>query len=113
MPRDEAIVLDIVGACRLIVEFRGALTRPAFLKDMKTQSAVLHQLLIVGEAAKRLSDSFRSAHSDVPWRLITGMRDRLIHVYDHVDLKEVWKTATVDVPALLLRLEPLVPPQRG
>ena len=111
MRRDEAVVLDIVEACRLIIEFRGSLNRAAFLKDLKTQSAVVHQLLIIGEAAKRLSDGFRSAHSDVPWRQVTGMRDRLIHMYDHVDLKEVWKTVTADIPVLLLRLEPLVPPR--
>ena len=64
----------------------------AFLADLKTQSAVLHQLLILGEAAKRLSQLFRDAHAHIPWPLITGMRDKLIHHYDVVDLGVVWET---------------------
>lgn len=88
---DQASVLDLVRAARLVVEFRGTLDKPAFLSDLKTQSAILHQLLIVGEAAKRLSDAFRAAHPTIPWKLMAGMRDKLIHAYDEVDLEEVWK----------------------
>jgi len=107
MPRDEATVLDIVLACRHIVQFRGLLDRAAFLADAKSVSAVLHKILVIGEAAKRLGDGFRHAHPTVPWRRITGMRDHLIHGYDKVDLNEVWKAVDSDVPALLAYLEPL------
>lgn len=58
---------------------------------------------------KRLSLEFRNENPDIPWKLIAGMRDHLIHAYDTVDLEEVWRTATVDIPALLSVLEPLVP----
>ena len=67
--------------------------------------------MVIGEAVKRLSPEFRQAHMDIPWSAIAGMRDHLIHGYDIVDMEEVWKTATVDVPDLLTALEPLVPPQ--
>lgn len=59
MSRDRATLLDILKAARLTVEFREGLEKRAFLADPKTQSAVLHQLLILGEAAKRLSAEFR------------------------------------------------------
>ncbi len=65
--------------------------------------------MLLGEAAKRLSETFRSAHPEIPWRLAAGMRDRLIHHYDDVDLVEVWKTVRRDVPELIAALEPLVP----
>jgi uncharacterized protein with HEPN domain len=55
----------------------------------KTQSAVLHQLLVIGEAVKRLSQDFRRDHPEIPFALIAGMRDKLIHEYDDVDLEEV------------------------
>jgi uncharacterized protein with HEPN domain len=54
-------------------------------------SAVLHQLLIIGEAVKRISPEFRVAHPEVPWKLIAGTRDKLIHFYEGVDLEEVWE----------------------
>ena len=50
MPRDDAHVLDILKAARLAIEFKGSADKAAFLADSKTQSAVLHQLLVVGEA---------------------------------------------------------------
>jgi len=109
MWRDDATLLDILRAARLALEFRGGLEKAAFLTDLKTQAAVLHELLVLGEAAKRLSAAFREEHPDVPWRAIAGMRDRLLHGYDDVDLDLVWKTVDEDLPALVTRLEALAP----
>ncbi|MEX2138381.1 MAG: DUF86 domain-containing protein [Pirellulales bacterium] len=104
MSRDDATIGDIVKCCDLIGQFIAGQDRDAFLADVKTQSAVLHQLLIIGEAAKRLSQDFRDQRSAIPWRKIAGMRDKLIHGYDAVDLEEVWKTAVTDVPILAAAL---------
>jgi len=71
---------------------------------------VLHQLLVVGEAVKRLSPEFRAAHPEVPWRLIAGTRDKLIQFYEGVDLEEVWKMASAELPQLIRQVEPLTPP---
>ena len=109
MLRDSATLLDILKAARLAVEFREEMDKRAFLNDPKTQSAILHQLLVLGEAAKRLSQEFRERHQKIPWKKITGMRDKLIHEYDNVDLDEVWKTARLDMPRLIKLLEPLAP----
>lgn len=70
---------------------------------------MLHELLVIGEAAKRLSPEFRREHPQVPWKSVAGMRDQLIHAYDAVDLEEVWKTLNCDIPQLLAFLEPLLP----
>jgi len=86
MPRDDATLLDILRAARLAVVFIGGLDQSTFLNDLKTQSAVLHQLLVLGEAVKRLSEEFRTSHPAIPWRMVAGMRDKLIHAYDAVDL---------------------------
>ena len=112
MPRDEAHALDILKAARLAMEFKGTADKAAFLADAKTQSAVLHQLLVVGEAVKRLSPEFRAAHPEVPWKLIAGTRDKLIHFYEGVDLEEVWKMVTSDLPQLIQLIEPLAPDTR-
>jgi len=109
MSRDQASLLDIAEACRLIGEFIHGMDIDAFLLDHKTQSAVLHQILVLGEAAKRISPTFREEHPEIPWRKMTGMRDVVIHVYDRVDLEEVWRTATQAVPELLEQIRPFVP----
>ena len=109
MPRDDAHLLDILKAARLAIEFKGPTEKEDFLEDAKTQSAVLHQLLIVGEAVKRISPDFRAAHPEVPWKLIAGTRDKLIHFYEGVDLEEVWKMVTSDLAELIQLIEPLAP----
>lgn len=109
MPRDDAALLDIARAARLAVGFIRGMDQATFLEDAKTQSAVLHQLSILGEAVKRLSPEFRASHPEIPWSTIAGMRDRLIHKYNAVNLGEVWRTMQRDVPELLRHLEPLLP----
>jgi uncharacterized protein with HEPN domain len=101
MPRDEAALVDIARAARLVIEFKHGMDKEAFLGDHKTQSAILHHLMVMGEAVRRLSQDFRTRHPEIPWALIPGMRDKLIHGYAIVDLDEVWKTADADVPELL------------
>jgi len=109
LPRDDAHLLDILKAARLAFEFKGPADKAEFLGDAKTQSAVLHQLLIIGEAVKRISPEFRAAHPEVPWKPIAGTRDKLIHFYEGVDLEEVWKMLSADLPELIRLIEPLAP----
>jgi uncharacterized protein with HEPN domain len=109
MSRDEATLLDLLAAAERVIAFRGDLDRDGFFADLKTQAAVLHQLLLLGEGAKRLSAEFRAQHAEIPWRSIAGMRDHLVHKYDDVDPDEVWATVTRDVPALVEALRKLVP----
>lgn len=109
MSQDEIILLDIIRAIRLAVEFTEDMDKDSFLGDIKTQSAVLHQLMVMGEAVKRLTMDYRNQHSQIPWKLMAGMRDKLIHGYDIVDLEEVWRTVEVDVPQVLPLLETLLP----
>ena len=103
--RDQATVLDILNAAHLAIEFLGGVDEGAFYDDPKTQSSVIHQILIIGEAVKRLSAAFRELHPGVPWQAMAGMRDQLIHAYHEVDLSEVWKTATFDLPVLVQQME--------
>jgi uncharacterized protein with HEPN domain len=79
-----------------------------FLADEKTCLAVSHALQIVGEAAKKLPPELRERYPDLPWRDITGMRDKLVHDYRKVDLRIVWETVTEEAPALEAEIRSLL-----
>jgi uncharacterized protein with HEPN domain len=63
---------------------------------------------IVGEAASRVSEPFREAHGEIPWRQIIGTRNRLVHGYDSVDRDILWEIVTADFPAIAPKLKALV-----
>ena len=109
MSRDNQTLLDLARSARLIIEFQQGIDKAALATDIKTQSAMLYHFLILGEAVKRLSSEFRLQHPEIPWSSIAGMRDRLIHDYDEVNLDRVWETAQIDVPNFLAMIEPLLP----
>ena len=93
-------ILEAIAAAR---EFAAG-ERTDFLADRKSQSAVVRQLEIVGEAVKQLSAELKASAPDVPWRQIAGARDRLIHGYFQVDFDAVWVMVEVDLPALETRV---------
>ena len=63
--------------------------------------------VLLGEAAKRISQSYKDDHDDIPWRQMSGMRDILIHAYDHVDIDQVFDAVKVSVPELIDKIAPL------
>lgn len=107
--RDNAALLDVEQAARRVLRYVNGFDKAAFMEDDKTQSSVVFQLLVIGEAVKRLSFEFRIQHPEIPWSLIAGMRDNLIHEYDDIDWNEVWSTVSRDIPDLIERLQPLLP----
>jgi uncharacterized protein with HEPN domain len=106
--RDRATLLDLRLAAQQILEFIGDQDFESFYDDAKTQSAVVLQILILGEASKRLSPGFRDRHPEIPWSDIMRMRDKLIHHYEGMDPGEIWQAAKEDVPALLIFLDRLI-----
>lgn len=63
---------------------------------------------IIGEAAARVSEDARARHPQIPWALIVGMRNRLIHGYNEVDRQVLWETVRTDLPALIAQLEQML-----
>ncbi len=94
----------MVAAAEAALRFVEGVDWDAFLRSEKDQFAVIRAIGIVGEAASRLSAESRASLPDVPWRSMIGMRHRIVHGYDEVDLRVVWQVVTVDLPLLLSRL---------
>jgi uncharacterized protein with HEPN domain len=111
MSRDDASLLDIARAAQLILGFAEGLEKSELVANLEKQSAILYQIIIIGEAVKRLSADFRNRYPDIPWREIAGMRDILTHQYDRVEVDEIWGVIQDDIPQLLFMIEPLLPVQ--
>ena len=99
--RDLQSLIDIEHAARKALQFKEGLDEEAFLEDEKTQVAVIYELLIIGEATKRLSAELRGKYPNVPWSMMAGMRDKLVHDYDNIDEDKIWATVTKNIPELL------------
>lgn len=90
--------------------FVEGMSKDEFLKDKRTQLAVIMELIIIGEAATKVMDaypSFAASHSDVPWRSMRGMRNRIAHGYFDMDMDIVWDTVKTALPALVIQLAQL------
>ena len=95
-----------MDACRFVE----GLGKDEFLKDKRTQQAVIMSLIVIGEAATKVMDSypdFTKQHQEVPWRSIRGMRTRIAHGYFDINLDVVWDTVQKALPDLLTQLPPL------
>jgi uncharacterized protein with HEPN domain len=106
--KDERLYLiQMLERAERIFEYTEA-GRTEFLRDRKTQDAVLRSFEIMGEAAKRLPPAIRDQAPEIPWKRLAGFRDVLIHQYEGVDLEEVWKRVSEDLPPLVASLDNLL-----
>ncbi|MGD1849350.1 MAG: DUF86 domain-containing protein [Cyanophyceae cyanobacterium] len=100
----------MVNAIELINQYTENSDRNGLEINVEKQDAIFRRIMIIGEAAKRLSQNFRQQHPSVPWKEIIGMRNLVAHDYDSVDLDEIWKVISTDLPELLDYIQPLVEP---
>ena len=111
MERGQIYLLDILRAAEWALKHVEGMELEQFLADVKTQDSVIRRLEMIGEAARRVSESTRTRISTVPWQRLVSMRNFLIHDYDNVDLSIVWDTVQTDLPSLISALEAHVPPE--
>jgi len=101
MPRDYRVLLeDIAEAVQAIGEFTEGMAKDDLAADRKTRDAVIRNLEVIGEAAKKLPDELRDRHADIEWKRIAGLRDILIHDYFGIDLDIIWDVVETEVPKL-------------
>jgi len=105
MRTDELYLSDILESGNKIQTFIDDVSEATFYADPMVQDAVLMNLIIIGEAANRVSEEIRKAVSDIPWKDIAGFRHVAVHGYFSLDLEQIWRIASEDVPELLVLVE--------
>jgi uncharacterized protein with HEPN domain len=101
MSSDQEIILDLYHALNQILTFTQNMDKQEFINDEKTQSSVLYQLVIMGEAVNRLSEQFKNQYPQIPFNEIRGMKNRVVHEYKEVDCDIIWEAIQKDIPELI------------
>ena len=103
----DLLVEDMLEALRKIERYTAGIDHSTFLQDDKTIDAVVRNLEVLGEASRQVPDAFTARHPEVPWRKITGLRNRIVHDYFGLDLEIIWQIIWQDLPPLKAQLEKL------
>lgn len=105
MKNDQVYIEHILDALDKIAVYTDNVSYGQFTENTMMVDAVLHEMQIIGEAAKRLSPEFKEKHPTIPWRAITGFRDKVVHDYFDVNVTTVWETIEMDLPQIKKALE--------
>jgi len=111
--RDSALLLDMLTAANAVRSFVDGRTYQDYITNLMLRSAVERQVEVIGEAARGVSEEFKAAHAEIPWRPVMAQRHRLAHEYGDIKDELIWRVATVHVPQLILQIQPLVPSTDG
>ncbi len=106
--KDLAYLWDMLQAANDILAFVDDLSFEQFSPDKRTRYAVERQLLVIGEAATRVSTRYRSELPHIPWKQIVGLRNVLAHEYGEVLVERIWMVAKNDIPKLAKDLEAIL-----
>jgi len=105
MKDDLASIEHILLCIDKIQEYTKNLTAQDFINNELIQDAVIRNIEIIGEASKKISKDLELQYREIPWKEMSGMRDKLIHDYFGVDVDVVWKTVNEDIPFLKSLIE--------
>jgi uncharacterized protein with HEPN domain len=108
---DQQYLGDMLDYGRRATALVAKTTREEYERDDTLQAALSYMMMVVGEAAYRLSDAARARHSALPWPQIMATRHRLVHDYGNIDPAIVWEIAVDKLPALIAALEKITPPE--
>ena len=107
--RDLAYLWDMDTASREIMEFMHGISRDKFLINNQLRYAVERRRMVIGEAAKHVSEELQEKYPHIPWTQIIGQRNIIAHEYGEILAERVWLTATKDLPELIRMLEQIIP----
>ena len=111
MKRDIQFLLDMLQSSELIIQYTAEYSKDDFIENIQLQDSVIRRLLVIAEAARRVSETTRQNLSNISWREINGMRNRLVHEYDDINLNIIWDVIQHEIPSLIRELKLIVPPE--
>ncbi len=111
MQRDLQFLLDMLQSAELVMNYTAQCSKDEFVGNVQLQDSVIRRLLVIAEAARRVSETTRQILSTVAWAEINGMRNRLVHEYDDVNLNIVWDVIQTEIPTLIKELKLQIPPE--
>jgi uncharacterized protein with HEPN domain len=97
---EKLFLVDIQECCQKIGNYIAGVSKEDFLENQMLQDALVRNIEIIGEASKNLSGKTREGNSNIRWRDIMRMRDKIVHHYFRLNLSIVWETVTKDIPVL-------------
>jgi len=103
--KDRVNLQKIVVYAADVLEYVSGTSFETFMADKKTVSACAFAIGQIGELASNISEKTRWENSDVPWRSMRGMRNKIVHDYDNVDLAVLWGTITTSLPSLIQQIK--------
>jgi uncharacterized protein with HEPN domain len=113
MQRDLQFLLDMLQSAELVMIYINQCEKEIFIQNIQLQDSVIRRLLIIAEAAKRVSETTRQTLPNISWQEINGMRNRLVHEYDDINLNIVWDVIQAEIPHLIEVLKETIPPEQG
>ncbi len=114
MSREERLYLeDIQASCAKIERYAQGMDFDQFVADEIVFDAVIRNLIIIGEAARQVSEELKTQHSDVAWRKIVGLRNIVTHVYFGIDEDIIWDLVRNYVPDLRIRVVRILDAEYG
>ena len=111
MKQNEVYLRHILDEIIFLLKSTESLNYDAFLESEMYTRAFSRSLEIIGEAVKNLSPSFRKKHSDIEWKKIAGMRDKIIHHYFSVDYKILWDVIKNKLPEIKEKIQIVLIPK--
>jgi uncharacterized protein with HEPN domain len=110
MKQDLPSLLDMLQSAEMAIGYIAGRTLEDFTTDSLFQDAVIRRCLIIGEASRRISEETKQSLPNIPWKEINGMRNRLVHEYDELNITIVWDTVVNSLPNLVIELEKAMHP---
>jgi uncharacterized protein with HEPN domain len=104
---DLAYTDHIINCIKKIRKFVKGIDKKEFAKNELIQDAIIRNFEVIGEASKKISPDFKKVYNNIPWKEISGMRDKLIHDYLGIDIDVIWKTIEQDLQVLQKELKKL------
>lgn len=106
--KDRIIMQKIVNYIEDIEKYIAGMKAMDFLDDKKTITACAFTVSQIGEISKEITEETQSKYTNIPWKAIKGMRNRIVHDYENVDLSVLWGTITESLPDLKEKLKEII-----